>query len=111
MTNDGSSGTSLDDLVGELCQIQTPENLSNWKQHHEITDNLIHEVMAAVRRLLENAEFDSAGRLSDWCISLAQDVADPMIRAGAGVTKGIALARVNEDARALPYFDEALQLY
>ncbi|HYR43857.1 MAG TPA: CHAT domain-containing protein [Terriglobia bacterium] len=100
------------DLVRELCQIQPSADLTAWKQqHHEVKVELIHDAMIEVRRLLDAAEFDRAGRLSEWCVSLAQDLADPMIRARVLVTRGIALARVNEHANALSYFDEALCLY
>src|SRR6266850_2447289 len=98
-------------LVDEVCQIQNAEELSNWKQQREITVDLISALMVEVRRLLDSAEFDSAGRLSEWCILLVQGLADPGIRASAAVTKGIALARVNEHAKALPYYDQALELY
>ena len=67
--------------------------------------------MMAVRRHLDSAEFDSAGRLSDWCLLLAADLNDPMIQARATVTKGITLARANENAKALSYFDQAIRLY
>src|SRR5579862_9199909 len=67
----------------------------------------IHDLMAEVRRLLESAEFDSALRLSERCISLAERVSDPILKAQAMVTRGIALARVDEHAKAVPYYDEA----
>src|SRR5713101_5490894 len=99
------------DLVQELCETQPSGDLSVWKQHHEVRTDLIHDAMVEVRHLLDAAEFDRAGRLSEWCVSLAQDLPDPMIRARAFVTRGIALARVNDHANALSYFDEALCLY
>jgi CHAT domain-containing protein/tetratricopeptide (TPR) repeat protein len=99
------------DLVRELCQIQTPQDLTDWKKHHQVTVHLIDEAMVEVRRLLDSAAFDLAGRLSEWCILLSQEFTDPLIRARTTVTKGIALGRANDDAKALPYFDEALRLY
>src|SRR5436309_14917159 len=102
MTKEASS-----DLVRELCRIQTSEDLTAWKQHREITPDQINAAMAEVRRLLEIADFELANRLSEWCLLLGQEFADPMIRARATVTRGIALARASEDARALPYYDEA----
>jgi CHAT domain-containing protein len=112
MRNEVSSDPPTpDDLVRELCQIQTAEDLTNWKQGREITVDLISKLMVQVRRLLDSAQFDSAGRLSEWCVLLVQGLADPIIRASAAVTKGITLARVNEHAKALPYYDEALGLY
>src|SRR5881628_3237111 len=67
--------------------------------------------MSAVRQLLDSAEFNLACRLADWCVLLAADFNDPMVRARATVTKGITLARRNENSKALPYFDEAIALY
>ena len=99
------------DLVHELCEIQPSGHITAWKQHHEVKVDLIHDAMIEVRRLLDAAEFDRAGRLAEWCVSLAEDLPDPMIRARALVTRGIALARVNDHANALSYFDEALCLY
>src|ERR1041384_449930 len=99
------------DLVRELLHIQSSADLDNWKQQHDITSDLINEVMAEVRHLLEAGEFDAANLLSDWCVRLAEGLTDSMLQAGVAVTKGIALARRNEDASALPYFDRALQLY
>src|SRR2546421_3105821 len=111
MMKEVSNDPPLDELVLELCHVQTPEDLAHWKQHREITGDLINAVTAEVRRLIDAANFDSAGRLSHWCLLLVQESADPIIKARAMVTKGLALARVNDVAQALPYFDEALQLY
>src|SRR5438477_659905 len=72
---------------------------------------MIDDLMAEVRRLLEAADFDSALRLSERCMSLAENLSDPILKAKAMVTRGIALARVHEDARALTYYDEALRIY
>src|SRR2546425_11973814 len=105
------SPSTTDDLIRELCQIETAEELTHWQQHREISVALISALMVEVRRLLDSAKFDSAGRLSDWCILLTERLSDPIIRASAAVTKGIALARVNEHAKALPYYDQALELY
>jgi tetratricopeptide (TPR) repeat protein len=99
------------ELVRELCQIHTSEDLTAWKQHHEITVDLVNALMVEVRHLLEAAKFDLGGRLSEWCVLLGQELSDPMIRARILVTRGIALARLNENTRALEYFDEALALY
>lgn len=71
----------------------------------------IHDLMAEVRRLLEAAEFDSALRLSERCMSLAERVPDPILKAQAMVTRGIALARVDEHAKAVTHYDEALRIY
>lgn len=105
------NASTLGEVVDELCQIQTAEELFNWKHQREITVGLISAVMVEVRRLLDRAEFDSAGRLSEWCLLLVQGLPDAAIRASATVTKGIALARMNEHAKALPYYDQALELY
>src|SRR6266568_4622670 len=59
----------------------------------------------------DSAKFDSANRLSDWCLALADSLGDAMVRARATVTKGITLARTSENAKALSYFDEAIRLY
>src|SRR5262249_4440028 len=67
--------------------------------------------MVAVRHLLDSAEFDSADRLSDWCLLLSTDLNNPIALARATVTKGLTLAKKSEDAKALSYFDEALCLY
>jgi CHAT domain-containing protein len=67
--------------------------------------------MAAVRQFLESAEFDSANRLSDWCLALADDLKDPTALARATVTKGIVLARANDNLNALAHLDQAIQLY
>src|SRR5437016_1929142 len=82
-----------------------------WKRRHEVNDRFISELMMAVRCLLDSAKFDSANRLSDWCLALADSLDDAMVRARATVTKGITLARTSENAKALPYFDEAIRLY
>ena len=82
-----------------------------WKRRHEVNDRFISELMRAVRCLLDSAKFDSANRLSDWCLALADSLGDAMVRARATVTKGITLARTSENAKALPYFDEAIRLY
>src|SRR5256712_2947143 len=82
-----------------------------WKRRHEVNDRFISELMMAVRCLLDSAKFDSANRLSDWCLALADSLGDAMVRARATVTKGITLARTSENAKALPYFDEAIRLY
>src|SRR5438132_11273657 len=105
---------SNNDLVRELRRIQTSEDLNNWKQQHQITLDLINEFMADVRRLLDSAQLDAAGRLSEWCVLLADGLTDPVdrnVQANVLVTKGIALARVNDDVGAVTYFDRALQLY
>ena len=99
------------DQIRELCQISNAEELRVWKNCHELSDRLINDVMLAVRHLLDSAEFNSANRLSDWCVVLAASLDDPAIKAGATVTKGITLARTNENAKALSYFDEAIRLY
>ena len=105
------SSDGVDQLVSEISRIQTAGELAAWTQHHEITAELIRNMMSTVRRLLESADFESSGRLSEWCVFLAAELADPVLRAGAAVTKGITLARFNEDANALPYFNDALRLY
>ena len=97
--------------IRELCQISTPDELYEWKRLHEVSDGLINEAMVAVRHLLDSAEFDSANRLSDWCLLLASERDEPVTQARASVTKGITLARRNENAKALSYFDEAIRRY
>src|SRR3989449_6484068 len=82
-----------------------------WKRRHEVNDRFISELMMAVRCLLDSAKFDSANRLSDWCLALADSLGDAMVLARATVTKGITLARTSENAKALSYFDEAIRLY
>jgi CHAT domain-containing protein len=67
--------------------------------------------MKAVRSLLDDADFDSASRLSDWCLHLVIDLNDPVANARANVTKGITLARVNDNINALSYFDAAIRLF
>ena len=111
MTKKVSKVPSLDELVLELCHVETPEDLTHWKQNREITGPLINAVTAEVRRLIDAANFDSARRLAQWCLLLAQESADPITKARALVSRGLALARVNDVAQALPYFDEALRLY
>ncbi len=97
--------------AGEFCEISTPDELRGWKRRHEVNDRFISELMMAVRCLLDSAKFDSANRLSDWCLALADSLGDAMVRARATVTKGITLARTSENAKALSYFDEAIRLY
>lgn len=75
------------------------------------TDESITEMMAAVRRLLESNDFDSALRLSEQCLELSADVRNPETRAGAIVTRGITLARINDYNGALPLFDAAIEIY
>src|SRR5438876_2808510 len=102
-----------DERNGSLSQL-VPDSAGEprvWKNCHELSDRLINDVMLAVRHLLDSAEFNSANRLSDWCVVLAASLDDPAIKAGATVTKGITLARTNENAKALSYFDEAIRLY
>src|ERR1700719_3232500 len=99
------------DLVRQICLIHTSDDLTAWKQDHKITIDLIHNVMTEVRRLLEIAEFEPAGRLSEWCMLLVEELPDPGLRARAMVTRGIALARVDEHAKAVTYYDEALRIY
>src|SRR5689334_15528855 len=111
MTKKVSNVPSPDELVLELCHVETPEDLTDWKQHREITSGLINAVTAEVRRLIDAANLDLAGRLSHWCLLLVQESADPIMKARAMVSRGLALARVNDVAEALPYFDEALLLY
>ena len=65
--------------------------------------------MTAVRKRLESADFDSANRLADWCLVLANDLKDPMAQARAAVTKGIVLARASDNVKALLYLDEAIR--
>jgi tetratricopeptide (TPR) repeat protein len=100
-----------DDLVRELCQVSTSEEFLDWRRNHEITDELINELMLAVRRLLDSAQFDSANRLSDWCLALTIDLKDLMAQARASVTKGIVLSRANSNSKALEYLDQAIHLY
>ncbi len=100
----------LDD-VGQLCLISTIEELSLWKQGRPVTDELINKLMATVRQRLESADFKSANRLADWCLVLADDLKDPMAQARATVTKGIVLARANDNLSALTFLDEAIRLY
>jgi tetratricopeptide (TPR) repeat protein len=104
-------GNPSNELIQELCQIHTSEELTNWKRQHPITPRLVDDAMAEVRRLLDRAAFEQAGRLSEWCISLSQELTDPVIKARTAVTRGIALVRISEEAAALPYFDDALRLY
>ncbi len=102
---------SFDDLVQQLCQIKTSQDLLHWKQHSAVTPELINAMMAAVRRLFEKPDPDTAGRLADWCILLVPDLDDQIMTAKATATKGIALARRHDHANSLSYFDEALRLY
>lgn len=101
----------MHDLVSELAEISSADELSLWSQNHAVTDELVSEIMVAVRRHLDLAEFDLALRLSDWGILLAVQLDDPAARARAAVTKGIALARAQEQVKALSYFNEAIHLY
>jgi CHAT domain-containing protein len=106
MTRDSSN-----DVIRELSRIETPQQLIHWQQQHPITSRDIDDAMAEVRRLVDSAAFEPAGRLAEWCVLLSRELADPLIKARATVTRGIVLTRINEDARALEYFDEALRLY
>jgi len=108
--------TSLPQLVPDSAARDIPEvsftdELRDWKRQHEVNDRFISELMTAVRSLLDSGKFDSANRLSDWCLELADTLGDAMVRARAAVTKGITLARTSENAKALSYFDEAIRLY
>ena len=69
------------DRVHKLSQIRTPEEFAVWKQHGAVTSQIIDEITSEVRRLVDSADFDSAHRLSDWCLLLAADAGDPMTRA------------------------------
>src|SRR6185295_1277021 len=55
--------------------------------------------------------FESAARLSEWCVALTDETWDPVSRARVMVTRGIVLARLTRHADALPCYDAALQLY
>src|SRR5437879_10566916 len=102
-----------DERNGSLSQL-VPDSAGEprgWKRRHEVNERFISELMMAVRCLLDSAKFDSANRLSDWCLALADGLGDAMVRARATVTKGITLARTSENAKALSYFDEAIRLY
>lgn len=102
--------SSLQNPIDELAALGTKE-LSAWKARHKLSVALINEAMLSVRRLLEKADFETADRISDNCMALAREFRDPVITAHALTTKGVVLGRINEHAKALLYFDEALQLY
>src|SRR5438093_4895217 len=97
--------TSLPQLVPDSAARDIPEvsftdELRDWKRQHEVNDRFISELMTAVRSLLDSGKFDSANRLSDWCLELADTLGDAMVRARAAVTKGITLARRSENGKA-----------
>jgi CHAT domain-containing protein len=98
-------------FVRNLSEIQTPEQLTDWMRNHAVTEEMINEVMVGVRSFLDSGEFQSAMRLSEWCLQLSENVPAVAVRARALVTRGITLARMDQLAESLPFLDAAIALY
>ena len=101
----------MQQFVRNLSEIQTPEQLTDWTRNHAVTEEMINEVMVGVRSFLDSGEFQSAMRLSEWCLQLSENVPAVAVRARALVTRGITLARMDQLAESLPFLDAAIALY
>jgi tetratricopeptide (TPR) repeat protein len=101
---------TLDELVNELLAVSNWGDLALWKREHEISLDLLRKIASRVQ-YLAGSDARAALRLSEWAIDLSLDLGDRFGKALALRAKGEALVRMDDNVRAIEYFDEALKVY
>ena len=102
--------TPPDELVDELLSITNWGDLALWKREHEISLDLLRKIASRIQCLVDS-DARAALRLSEWAIDLSLDLGDRFGKALALKAKGEALLRLDDNLRAIEYFDQALKIY